>query len=323
MSNDGQMMPPVNRAAVAKTEAVDPVAHPQTVISNPMYGDNDEEPLPDPHATPSGSQSPIYEYVNDDYAAVTESAYNIDTYNHLSRPGSPPELELPLPQIPMHPANPTTDAKPYDRIHRPSRSQLIKEVYYSLYDIISKNSDAQISNNRNITKTKEIQELIVTETQKPIINTPTEWFVQDGNGWKVNNNLNPDVKKQIHGPIFMYRIGENGKPIDKDGNATEPGSRTNPPVYDVLYYHEGNLNPEQSFIAPVGVPTGSKPTISEKIIEEVRKKHEEKAEAQKREQKFQASALTAGRVLTEPRGSGPPASVPYPRRNDTKRRGPS
>ena len=41
------------------------------------------------------------------------------------------------------------------------------------------------------------------------------------------------------------------------------------PVYDILHYERGKLIHEKSFIAPDGVPTGSKPTIDPTVREEV------------------------------------------------------
>lgn len=66
----------------------------------------------------------------------------------------------------------------------------------------------------------------------------------------------PRPSEDYTGPIFMPRLGGDGKPLYEAGEQ----------VYDVLIYKGGKVQTELSFIAPDGVPPGSRPTVNPETV---------------------------------------------------------
>lgn len=110
---------------------------------------------------------------------------------------------------------------------------------------------AHVVKNRGI-HVKESSEGIDTSvkaTQKAVIGlselvdlvpAPASYFILEDNKWKLNASLSDEDKKKVDGPIFFPRVDGAGKQIADAGK----------PVFDILYFENGKLNPEKSFVAP-------------------------------------------------------------------------
>jgi len=109
---------------------------------------------------------------------------------------------------------------------------------------------------------KAVRELSIVAG--PLEPTPPNYFANAGGKWKVNEDLSDPDKKKIDGPIFFPRVDGGGKQLENEGE----------PVFDILYFENGKLNPEKSFVAPDD--ENSKALVSNDLREKIINHHREK-----------------------------------------------
>ena len=147
----------------------------------------------------------------------------------------------------------------------PGQQSLLEQFYKE----VRENPGVQVkeSNGLDVAKTEKanhIQFLAGTlGNMQPLQDAPN--FVRQADGtYKITPGSH-----SVNGPIFMSRVDQYGQQCKNDQGK---------PIYDILHYENGKLNPLKSFIAPDGVPEGSKPTIDPETRQEVLKAHAAQAQ---------------------------------------------
>lgn len=190
--------------------------------------------------------------------------------------------------------NPATSVVPYEPINPVATGHRARQNYSSpdglsveeqFYHAVKTLPHAQTD---DLVQAEHVQGLAsAVRDQTPIRPVPQDIFTlnHSGGGWEINPALSPEERAQINGPIFMGRL--NGKEQVKDASGN--------PVYDILYYEKGELNPKKSFIAPDNVPPGSKSTIGKETRDKCFNHHDTIAKAMKEGQNM-ASTMSSGEL---------------------------